>query len=255
MPENISETVSERPCQAPEEERLLSSNCEAVMTLMDLLAGLSEGGEIISEAASEMQPKRPKRGRPRHHPFWDLAYGNSEAKSDHGKANSGYACDAAIALFKHHEAHPEVLELTGYKPSEYYPEGEYDSSRWKLGILAELGRMIRKYGDGEEVALQLAIDLAHMTPRLTTKQAITWIRNIRLNRSKAGDFEGALGAILRAVDEYLAFHPGTPRDDITSAILAAHTVYADEPDELDRLEATAPRDPGRGAGETTQSPA
>jgi hypothetical protein len=69
-----------------------------------------EGG--ISEAASEIQPEKRKRGRPKLYPFWDIAIG-SNAKSDHGILNSGFAFEAVRVLFRHRIAHPEVLELTG----------------------------------------------------------------------------------------------------------------------------------------------
>jgi hypothetical protein len=189
---------------------------------IDLLAEVLRGREGVLEAASEIQPKRRKRGRTRKHPFYEWAFGSSEAKSDHRRANSRYASCAASFLFDHRKEHPEVLELTGFTDmggSAHFLGGHFDTRKWKLGIRAELGRMMDRYSDGEAAALKLAIEFSRIKPRLTTKEAIGWIRNYRLKRQgNAGTAKGLYRVLVSTLNEYMSAHPGTPVSEAVDAL-------------------------------------
>lgn len=207
---------------------------DAIDQLQAILSGGRPSATVqagITEAASENQPKR-KRGRPRIHAYWGHF---TDAKTDHAKANEDFACRAARHLFEHKAAHPEVFELTGLLVTK---DGHamYNPDRMKVGILAELGRLMYAYGNGDEVALQLAVELAHKQPRLNVKQAAAWIRRIRLKQEatdKDGNVVNLLEAIMRAIDGYLDSHPGTPTEVIIEAIDHAAGVYDWTPDEDD----------------------
>jgi hypothetical protein len=203
-----------------------TANHAAVAELMGALQGLStfaQGEGSIPEAASEMSAK-PKRGRPkvfekmRNDPGTPV--GVTEAKTDRGKQESEYAYVAARALFEHRETHPEVLWVTGITTYESGKQsfGLYGGTRWKQGILAELGRLICKYSDGEEVAIRLAVELAGMEPKPTVKQAIAWIRGQRLPSIRTGSSDNLYDAVCKAVDDYWSRHPDTPKSVIVEGL-------------------------------------
>jgi hypothetical protein len=193
---------------------------------------------------------KPKRGRPRLDPYGaerhkpiDKHYDGigwlvgSTAKTGRGRQDAQYAGDAMKALFKHRHDHPEVLELTGVEPvaakngREAYEIPGIINARKNIGVLAELGRLINRYGNGEEVAVAWAVELARMEPRLTSKQAVAWLRQRRLRKSNLGNTVGLMDAITGAIDGYLASHPGTSQRMIVEALQVAAGIF--EPEDED----------------------
>jgi hypothetical protein len=223
------------PAPATDEEFI--ANGAAVADLMAALQGLpspDQGEEGISEAASEIKAStKPKRGRPkvfekmRNDPGTPVG-GFTGAKTDRGNQEAEYAYIAARALFARRETHPDVLWVTGILACEDGGQtfGMYGGTRWKAGILAELGRIMCKYSDGEEVAVQYAVALAHMEPRMTVKQAITWIRGQRLPSKRKGSTDALFDAVCKAVDDYWARHPDTPKSAIVEGLESVLGCYS-----------------------------
>jgi hypothetical protein len=222
---------------APITDEKLIANGDLVAKLMGAIQGSSppaQGEEGITEAASEIKAStKPKRGRPkvfekmRNDPGTPVG-GFTGAKTDRGNQEAEYAFEAARALFKHRETHSEVLWVTGIVTCEDGKQtfGLYGGTRWKQGILAELGRIMCKYSDGEEVAVQYAVALAHMEPRMTVKQAITWIRGQRLPSERNGSADSLYDAVCKAVDDYWARHPDTPKSAIVEGLEDALGCYS-----------------------------
>jgi hypothetical protein len=184
----------------------------------------------ISEAASEIGPTKSKRGRPKvfdklcNDPGYPVGSGMTEAKSGRGKQEAEYAYIACRALFKHHETYPEVLWATGAGKSangRLVPGWLLTPKAWKAGVLAELGRIICKQPDGEQVALGLVIDLVNMVPRPTAKQATAWIRRQRVQVKSIGSAEGVFTVVLRAIDDYMARYPDTPDEMVAEGVSSA----------------------------------
>jgi len=191
--------------------------------------------------APKVGPGRPRMVRDEYHPSKpidqyhkeDLGHSvGSKAKTGRGRQEAQYACWAMRAIFEHRERHPEVLELTGLaEHSEQFGREQYPGIVGQcknIGILAELGRLICKYGNGEEAAVEWAVELVKMRPRLTSKQAVAWLRQRRLQKTNLGNSEGVLRAITGGIDTYLASHPGTSPKAIVQALHSALWMFDEE---------------------------
>lgn len=186
-----------------------------------------------------------KRGRPRmapddYYPSMPIEkhhaglghYVGTTAKTGRGRQNAQYASWALRTLFEHRAGHPEILELTGvHTVAATARRPAYDIpgmilARKNIGVLAEFGRLICRYSDGEEAAVEWAVELVRMRPRLTSKQTVAWLRRRRLRKTNLGNSEGVMGAITAALDTYLASHPGTSNKAIVDALNGALWLYS-----------------------------
>jgi hypothetical protein len=185
-----------------------------------------EASQVITEAASENIEKR-KRGRPKLYAEsreWNIG---SEAKTERGKIEACYAKIAAYALFDHRHEHPELTEWTGlYRCDDGKEIIALSSPQFKTTVLAELGRLIERYGNGEEVAVQWSVEILNMKPKLSVKQAMRLLRSWRLDdkRKSTGNSEGFAKALLQAAADYLDTHPDTPNEHIVEGVEMVSTI-------------------------------
>lgn len=172
----------------------------------------------ITEAASENTQKR-RRGRP------TLELGcstrdcfvGSEAETDRGKMEALYAHRAARVLFDHRHEHPELTEWTGL----YRCEDGKEIIDWrsiKVTVLAELGRMICHYSNGEEVAVKWSVQILNMKPKPSVKRAMQMIRAARLGKCSDGSTDALATKILASIDSYLDSHPNTTKEQVNEAL-------------------------------------
>jgi hypothetical protein len=134
----------------------------------------AEGGEGISEAASEIQPPKRKRGRPKIHE--GPAYATMRSfihpeRTERCCQDRVIACRAAGVLSSQPDAGTKYRWLMG--------------DRFKWSLLAELGRVLESHGEGDVVSL--AGELCGMNPKLPVKQAIAQTRRFRLGTKADGD--------------------------------------------------------------------
>ncbi len=213
MTEGISEAASENT-QKPERDEVITS-------LMTMLRGEEAVNHEKGEAASDIPVKR-KRGRPKLGLGYELSHREgsilgSEAKTERGKLEALYAKRAAYVLFNHRHEHPELTEWTGlYKCDDGEEIVHWGSS--KTTVLAELGRLIEKYRNGEEVAVQWSVEILNMEPKPTVKQAMRLLRAWRLGHNKTGSTDALTERILAAAADYVDSYPSTTGQQICDAL-------------------------------------
>jgi hypothetical protein len=193
--------------------------------------------EGISEAASENAVKR-RRGRPKlFDEFTRTWTPGTEAKTERGKMEALYARSAARILFDHRHEHPELTEWTGLYQCENGKEC-IDWGSLKITVLAELGRLIEKYQNGEEVAVRWSVQILNMAPKPSVKQAMLMLRAWRLGQErKAGATDALTCKILASIDSYTDSHPGTTNQQIIDALeqaIGIHFAYSDDEQEQAR---------------------
>jgi len=209
MTEGISEAASENT-QKPERDEVITS-------LITMLHGEEAVNHEKGEAASDIPVKR-KRGRPK----LEIGYREgsvigSEAKTERGKLEALYARSAAYVLFNHRHEHPELTELTGlYKCEDGKEIVNWGSS--KTTVLAELGRLIEGYKNGEEVAVEWSVKILNMEPKPTVKQAMRLLRAWRLGHNKTGSTDALTERFLDAAADYVDSYPSTTGQQICDAL-------------------------------------
>jgi hypothetical protein len=189
--------------------------------------------DIISEAASENQPRR-KRGRPPA-PLRKLVVGHigkpgdyitaeSGAKTVRGQQNAEYAWWAAHRLFDLREQYPKVLEFTGFCRDDDGKEGpDYGHTKRHIGVLAELGRILQQFGEHEQAA-KLATELVLMRPRPTSKDAAIYLRRWRFKamgkppEAKVGHKKHLAVAIAKVIDDYRLRNPEMKPEDVVEVL-------------------------------------
>ena len=147
-----------------------------------------------------------------------------------------YAKSAARVLFEHRHKHPELTEWTGLYRCE---DGE-EIVGWdavKITVLAELGRLIEKYKNGEEVAVQWSVEILNMKPKPSVKTAMQMLRGWRLgDKKKGGSTDELTIKLLSYIDSYCESHPNTTHQQIIDALDHAigicHEYYDDQQEEM-----------------------
>jgi hypothetical protein len=183
----------------------------------------------ITEAASENTQKR-LRGRPTLDFYSSAARDfsiGSEAKTDRGKMEGLYASTAARVIFDHRHEHPELTEWTGL----YRCEDGKEIIAWgsiKVTVLAELGRLICNYKNGEEVAVKWSVQILNMKPKPSVKRAMKMIRAWRLGKYSDGSTDGLATKITASIDSYLDSHPNTTEEQIEEALNLAMSWYIED---------------------------
>ena len=194
--------------------------------------------EGITEAAS-VNTERRRRGRPKLSIggyFRECVIG-SEAKTERGKMEALYAKRAARILFEHRHEHPELTEWTGLYRCEDGRE-ILDLTALKTTVLAELGRLIEKYKNGEEVAVQWSVKILNMKPKPSVKKAMRMLRGWRLGDKRGtGSADALTIKILSSIDSYTDGHPNTTEQQIIDALEQAigirYEYYDDQQEEGD----------------------
>jgi hypothetical protein len=154
-----------------------------------------------------------------------VPYGFGKGRTVRGRQNGAYADVAAVALHALRREFPAVVELTGDEPSAgrgRAREIDRDLCRKNLGVLAELGRIVATFEDGDRHAARLAVEILAMWPRPNSKTAVAILRRWRLEHlgkpEAAGDAKGLALAISRAIDGYLSSKPATAEAAIVEAL-------------------------------------
>jgi hypothetical protein len=150
-------------------------------------------------------------------------FGNS--RTERGRQNGEYAHVAAVALHALRREFPEVVELVGDEPSALgrrRRDIDRELCARNLGVLAELGRIVDAFEEGDRHAARLALEVLAMRPRPNSKAAVAILRRWRLDQlgvpEPAGDARGLALAIFRAIDGYLSRKPATPRGAVVEAL-------------------------------------
>jgi hypothetical protein len=220
MIEGISEAASENT-QKPERDEVITS-------LITMLHGEEAVNHEKGEAASDIPVKR-KRGRPpifeRGWSQWDAG---SKATTKRGQLEALYARRASYVLFEHRHKHPELIELTGLRKHDDGKEYVDIQSKRNLTVLAELGRLIVRYKNGEEVAVEWAVEILNQQPKPTTKQAVQMLRRARLTQVPEPDAGTLARKILDAVESYADSHPAINNSQIIEALEVAIGCYYED---------------------------
>ena len=220
MIEGISEAASENT-QKPERGEVITS-------LITMLHGEEAVNHEKGEAASDIPVKR-KRGRPpifeRGWSQWDAG---SKATTKRGQLEALYARRARYVLFEHRHKHPELIELTGLRKHDDGKEYVDIQSKRNLTVLAELGRLIVRYKNGEEVAVEWAVEILNQQPKPTTKQAVQMLRRARLTQVPEPDAGTLARKILDAVESYADSHPAINNSQIIEALEVAIGCYYED---------------------------
>jgi hypothetical protein len=138
-----------------------------------------------------------------------------------------YAQNAARVLFKHRHEHPELMEWTGlYRCEDGREAVDWDSI--KITVLAELGRLIWKYSNGEEVAVKWSVDVLNMKPKPSVKEAMRIIRGWRLNKYPDGSADALAREIYKTVDSYIESHPSITKEQINDALGQTFSVFYED---------------------------
>ena len=206
----------------------------------------------ISEAASE---NKPKRGRPSQWAGGVEALRTAardrrfKALTDRGRADNAYAVNAIILLRKN-DADDKYDWLLGTQSlahidgkarllHELLGDRFPDRRPPKMALLAELGRIIDAWSDGEKWALKLADELCQMEPKPKVKEAAAWLRRWRLDglgkapKEKPGSADELADAICELIDRYDREHDGVTPDIALEALASAIAFYewvAEEPE-------------------------
>ncbi len=229
MIEGISEAASENT-QKPERDEVITS-------LITMLHGEEAVNHEKGEAASDIPVKR-KRGRP---PIfehgWSQWDAGSKATTKRGQLEALYARRARYVLFEHRHKHPELTEWTGLYRCEDGRE-ILDLTALKTTVLAELGRLIEKYKNGEEVAVQWSVKILNMKPKPSVKKAMRMLRGWRLGDKRGtGSADALTIKILSSIDSYTNGHPNTTEQQIIDALEQAigirYEYYDDQQEEGD----------------------
>jgi hypothetical protein len=229
MIEGISEAASENT-QKPERD-------EAITSLITMI----HGGEAVNhekgEVASDISVKR-KRGRPPLFEYGSILWGeSSNATTRRGQLEALYAREASWVLFKHRHQHPELIELTGLHKHDDGQEFRDINLKRNLTILAELGRLIVRYTNGEEVAVKWAVEILNQQPKPTIKQAVQILRRARLTQeAPKPDAEKLACKILEAVESYADSHPAINNSQIIEALESALGWYDSYEDDENQVE-------------------
>src|SRR5436309_1539175 len=121
--------------------------------------------EGISEAASN----KGKRGRPRKWADREWIGLLCDGTTRRAKMDAEYASVARRSLFAHVHEFPELSLLTGLLTDQ---DGRpFPDPRSNVAVLAQLGRLIHDYTDGNDAALELALEICRQRPRLSVKVA------------------------------------------------------------------------------------
>jgi hypothetical protein len=167
------------------------------------------------------------------------AFLTSRAKSRRGIQESEYAFWAAMELEEHLDECPALAELIGPPVPRDGPMGDFNIvgktaiATRHLGILAELGRILKTFADGKPACLKLALEWVEMADRPPVKRYAKLLRRHRLRglgrpiMEAVGDAKGLAVAINAAVIEYLRKNPATEPRDILVAIEAMYNVYSE----------------------------
>jgi hypothetical protein len=220
MIEGISEAASENT-QKPERDEVITS-------LITMLHGEEAVNHEKGEAASDIPVKR-KRGRPpifKH--GWSQWDAGSKATTKRGQLEALYARRASYVLFEHRHKHPELIELTGLRKHDDGKEYIDTHSKRGLTVLAELGRLIVRYKNGEEVAVEWAVEILNQQPKPTTKQAVQMLRRARLTQIPEPDAGTLARKILDAVESYADSHPAINNSQIIEALEVAIGCYYED---------------------------
>jgi hypothetical protein len=210
MIEGISEAASENT-QKPERDEVITS-------LMTMLRGEEAVNHEKGEAASDIPVKR-KRGRPPTFQHgWSQWDAGSKATTKRGQLEALYARSASRVLFDHRHKHPELIELTGLHKYDDGTEYRDIQSKRNLTVLAELGRLIVRYKNGEEVAVEWAVEILNMEPKPTVKQAMRLLRAWRLGHNKTGSTDALTERLLAAAADYVDSYPSTTGQQICDAL-------------------------------------
>jgi hypothetical protein len=160
-----------------------------------------------------------------------MAFGASKAAMRRGIQNSEYAFWAMMELSHHLDEHPELGLLIGV-PERNVMESAAIQLR-NLGVLSELGRILKAFGNGEDACLQLALEYVDADPRPSVKEMIRRLRDFRranlgLPVMKAvGTVEGMRDAILDAILDYQRKNPATDLQIALEALDEAYCRLAD----------------------------
>jgi hypothetical protein len=220
MIEGISEAASENT-QKPERDEVITS-------LITMLHGEEAVNHEKGEAASDIPVKR-KRGRPPIFEYgWSQWDAGSKATTKRGQLEALYARRASYVLFEHRHKHPELIELTGLRKHDDGKEFIDIQSKRNLTVLAELGRLIERYKNGEEVAVEWAVEILNQQPKPTTKQAVQMLRRARLTQAPEPDAETLARKILDAVESYADSHPAINNSQIIEALEVAIGCYYED---------------------------
>jgi hypothetical protein len=242
----IAEGMVQAACHGLEAAR-------AVLEAQAILEGIEadgdptpEKGNGISEAASEKR-SRKKRGRPGvtllssadptsplratsrdidDEGDWDkpAAFITSGAKTRRGIQDSEYAFWAALELEKSLDDQPQLAELIGAADL-----GEVERARVQrrhIGILSELGRILKAFGPSS--CLLLALQWAGIPDRPPSKRYAKLLRRWRLKNlgrpvmEAVGDARGLEDAILAAIRDYFDKNPATARWVVIAALDAVY---------------------------------
>jgi hypothetical protein len=201
---------------------------------------ISMGEDGILEAASENQAKK-KRGRPgvalwssADKTAWmrrlneEMGFGEpqaycfSAAKTLRGIQNSEYAFWAQLSLSHSLDEHPELGLLIGF-PEANIMEATAIQKR-NLGILSELGRIVKSFQNGEDACLSLALEYVAANPRPPVKEVIKGLRRYRLKNlgkpimEPVGTLDGLRGAIIDAMLGYLDKNSGMGTRDVVAVL-------------------------------------
>ncbi len=209
MIEGISEAASENT-QKPEPDEVITSLITALHGEEAVNHEKGEAASVIADTRRRGRPKLFDNGRRE----WTIG---SEAKTERGQMEALYARTAAWTLFEHRHKHPELTEWTGLYRSEDGKEYIHWGAH-KITVLAELGRLIEKYKNGEEVAVQWSVEILNRRPKPTIKQAVQMLRRARLNQAPEPDAETLARKILEAVESYAESHPAINNSQIVEAL-------------------------------------
>ena len=163
----------------------------------------------ISEAASEMKPKRGRpRGVSREYVETMRPILSIVPESDRSVQNFSYLSRAVRIL----DGAPGLEWLLGA-----HAEGGSCGAKWRRTLLAELGRIA-----GEEDIKEWATILCAEKP--TTKAAIARVRRWRLGQPQEPEAKQLVRRILQAIDTYRIEYPGADVPLVLEAINNAYSV-------------------------------
>jgi hypothetical protein len=170
----------------------------------DGMTARTESG--LSEAASEKR----KRGRPpvmADHDEALVSYCAPDVRTRRGKLDVFYRQRALgiLAIRTKDKRFAWVADRAAIEAET--------KDAWKPGILSALGRI-----PNDEDLKAVALRVCELKPK--TKDAIAMIRRWRTGKASAGDAVGLHKEIVRAVNDYLHRHPGTPWLEVEAALLA-----------------------------------